>query len=355
MNIHIFNPEHDIALAANLANFTAPHAGRQLRADLDYLPALWAQSGDVVLTDHPDHAAKYWKRLAARLHATHDVSFAAARDASAFQQADILPWGWDKALRAQLQRNGIYKSQLPDDVQLEHIRQLSHRRTAAHLLPSLRLKGTVGEAVECDTQEAVEALYRQYGAIVLKAPWSSSGRGVRYCTACQPDEPLEIRHERWLHNVMDSQGSVMVEPLYDKVRDFGMEFSVANGVIRYEGLSLFQTRHGAYIGNVIATERVKRQALSRYFSLDVLDNVCQHIINRLNLSGYEGPFGIDMMAVKGGLLHPCVEINLRRTMGHVALALGRWINPDGNDDVQRIMRIDYDGSHYRLHIRNHAH
>ena len=25
-NLHIFNPEHDIALASNLANFTAPHA-----------------------------------------------------------------------------------------------------------------------------------------------------------------------------------------------------------------------------------------------------------------------------------------------------------------------------------------
>ena len=32
--LQIFNPEHDIALAANLSNFTAPHAGRQLRHDL---------------------------------------------------------------------------------------------------------------------------------------------------------------------------------------------------------------------------------------------------------------------------------------------------------------------------------
>ena len=67
MTLHIFNPEHDIALAANLANFTAPHAGRQLRADLDFLPALWAQEGDQVLVENPDHAAKQWKRLVSRL------------------------------------------------------------------------------------------------------------------------------------------------------------------------------------------------------------------------------------------------------------------------------------------------
>jgi hypothetical protein len=43
-------------------------------------------------------------------------------------------------------------------------------------------------------------------------------------------------------------------------------------------------------------------------------------------------------------LHPCVEINLRRTMGHVALAL----TPD-NDDTVRVMRIKLSG-HYRLSI-----
>ena len=40
-------------------------------------------------------------------------------------------------------------------------------------------------------------------------------------------------------------------------------------------------------------------------------------------------------------LHPCVEINLRRTMGHVALALNALMNPDGDDELCRIMRIDY--------------
>ena len=49
--LHLFNPEHDIALAAGLSNFTAPYAGRKLRTDLAYLPALWAAEGDVVLVD----------------------------------------------------------------------------------------------------------------------------------------------------------------------------------------------------------------------------------------------------------------------------------------------------------------
>ena len=67
MKLMVFNPEHDIALASTLANFTAPHAGRQLRADLGFLPALWADEGDKVLVDHVESAEKAFRRVAHRL------------------------------------------------------------------------------------------------------------------------------------------------------------------------------------------------------------------------------------------------------------------------------------------------
>ena len=62
MKLHIFNPEHDIALAANLSNFTAPHAGRRLRHDLGYLPAIWAEEGYVLVEDIDD-AQRGYSRL----------------------------------------------------------------------------------------------------------------------------------------------------------------------------------------------------------------------------------------------------------------------------------------------------
>ena len=58
---------------------------------------------------------------------------------------------------------------------------------------------------------------------------------------------------------------------------------------------------------------------------------------------YCGPFGIDMMLLPERILHPCVELNLRRTMGHVALA----ITPE-KSAPQRLMRIDYTN---RYHLR----
>ena len=145
--------------------------------------------------------------------------------------------------------------------------------------------------------------------------------------------------DNWIRNVIKQQGSVMVEPYYNKVKDFGMEFErLANGLVCYQGLSLFHTKNGAYIG---------------YLPLELLDNIKQRIIDNVQLDDYQGPFGIDMMIVNSQLstvnsqllLHPCVELNLRRTMGHVALSL-----TPTDDDIRKVMHIELT-DHYKLHIR----
>ena len=91
--------------------------------------------------------------------------------------------------------------------------------------------------------------------------------------------------------------------------------------------------------------------MGRYLPTTLLDAVQQRICERLGeryKGKYRGPFGIDMMIVAseagGFLLHPCVEINLRRTMGHVALELARQCASE------RVMRIEYFDNRYMLHI-----
>lgn len=100
MRLHIFNPEHDIALAANLKRFTAPHAGRQMRADLGFLPALWADEGDFVLVD--DVAAALESVRHVRKYA-HDVAFVSLADLKGLtpfvDNLIIDPWGGTSLLR----------------------------------------------------------------------------------------------------------------------------------------------------------------------------------------------------------------------------------------------------------------
>ena len=227
--LHIFNPEHDIALASNLSNFTAPHAGRQLRADLGFLPALWADEGDVVLVENVEYAVKTWERLRKRLVPWGGTLCSIERNAIFHGVEHFVPWGgtnsisvwgWDKAVRRELERAGAPLSLLPSDSQLERIRTLSHRQTAAQLLSLLRINGTVGEAVLCESLEAVERQLGLHSRLVLKAPWSSSGRGIRFI-----DGELNDYHRGWLRNMLSKQGGVMAEPYYEKVKDFGICYS----------------------------------------------------------------------------------------------------------------------------------
>lgn len=372
MTLHIFNPEHDIALASDLSNFTAPHAGRQLCHDLGYLPALWADEGDAVLVDSVDLAERSLRKVVTagrRLKLIdRQVGVRLVSSSGALSLSGVKPWGWNKALCARLKRGGVDAALLPTDEQLGFIRQLSHRRIAAQLLTRLRREGTLGESFECTRAEEVEALLGRYGRLVLKAPWSSSGRGLRFLD--KERTPLQMQ-AGWLRNLLERQGSVMVEPYYNKVKDFGMEFTaLADGTIRYDGLSLFHTTNGAYTGNILATEAAKRQMLSRYIPTDLLDavrvDVCR-LLAPVFQDCYAGPFGIDMMVLSRGelmdtgiehcgnsndqrvfCLHPCVEINLRCTMGHVALALAPH-----DDDIMAVMRIEYNGSTYQLKLTSY--
>ena len=344
--LYVFNPEHDLALAANLSNFTAPHAGRQLRHDLGYLPALWAGDEDLILVDDVETAVRAYGRLRAKVGGT-PKKFINASQLANEDITDVEPWGWDLALRAFLKRKGV--DVVPEEEQIEVIRDLSHRKHAVDLLRELQLPGCIGTSCCADTIFEIRDEMRLHGKVVVKAPWSSSGRGVRFLTAAFDDY-----QERWIKNIVKNQGCVVVEPYYNKVKDFGMEFeSDGEGCVKYLGLSLFHTKNGAYTGNLIAKEEEKQELLSRYISADLLqrvqEKICQHLGEAFK-GKYQGPFGIDMMVVStadkdGFLLHPCVEINLRRTMGHVALAI-----PPFADGFTRVMHIELTDK-YRMSIR----
>lgn len=359
MVLHVFNPEHDLALASGLSNFTAPHAGRRLRADLGYLPALWAGEDDCVLVEHVDQARRAYGRLRARVGGA-PCHFVDKSQLSRLAIDRVEPWGWDLALRAALIRYGVRPEACPSESEVAAVRECSHRRYAAKVLslliphPTFHIPHStiLYTPVEATAVETVEACLLKHPRLVVKAPWSSSGRGVRFI-----DGELSDYHRGWLRNIIVQQGSVMVEPMYPKVKDFGMEFeALLDGRVRYLGLSLFDTHNGAYTGNVIASEEDKIEMISRYVSVDLLNSIRGQVTDDLCdviARQYTGPFGIDMMILsrpdgQGFSIHPCVEINLRRTMGHVAIDMAN-ASPVCPPRVMQITLSDK----YRIHIRKH--
>lgn len=342
MKLHIFNPEHDMALASNCFNFVAPHAGREMRADLGFLPALWADKGDFVLVDDIAMALNRVRHL--RRYAA-DVVFVTSADLSNLSGVSGLsPWGWDRTLCSRLQRSGLPASLFPSDNFLDRVRDMSHRNWAkVHLLDRLVEANNeyIGSSMLITSMEQIDAIREKS---VIKAPWSSSGRGLRYV------DGLTAHQRGWAKNVIARQGAVMLEPFYRKLKDFAVEFMAYEDRVEFVGLSVFQSVNGAYAGNVIATEEEKQEIIGKYIPFDrvcqAVDDIC-HIMNDEMVGKYVGPFGVDMMIVdeNGIKLHPCVELNLRRTMGHVALSIDSHIP----NNARKLMSISYDtGYHFRV-------
>ena len=59
-----------------------------------------------------------------------------------------------------------------------------------------------------------------------------------------------------------------------------MEFYI-EGEVKYCGLSIFQSLHGAYTGSIIDTEERKRNFLSKYVDIELLDTIKLTLINLL--------------------------------------------------------------------------
>ena len=301
--LYIFNPENDMALADGHAGYTPPAQIQQMRRELWWLPGWWASDDDIVWNGED------------RLNLSDDTR--------------ILPWGWSPALRHQLKQAGVQESLLPTEERIEHIRQLSHRQTAITLLQELReqlpLEGHIaGESMLCHNMNEVEETVAQYGDAMLKSPWSSSGRGVKSISNSLL-EGKDSSHRggwegsAWVHHVLKTQGSIVVERLLHKLTDFALEFWLdGKGGVEYRGLSLFYTNErGAYLGNWVAPEGQKLQWLTGYIPLQYLQEIRRWWEERLKRFDYSGPVGIDMMLAQEGIC-PCIEVNWRWTMGLVS-------------------------------------
>ena len=352
MKICVFNPDHDIVLGSTVQRFTPPHAARCLRRDLQFLPALWAEDGDKVLVEDAEEA-KQQSRIYARYMA--DVEFIERDQLKHFppKQVDVDAWGWDRAVADVFGELSPWNAE-----QTEAIRKASSRVFfTEEILSGLADidSSVLGVSYVISSLEELAPLLASVNSeanykYVVKAPWSSSGRGVRYVDIHTADyEQTNITG--WIRNVIKAQGAVTVEPFYRKVKDFGLEFTIdKEGVVEYKGLSLFETVNGQYVGNILDSEDNKLEMLSRYVSVELLGKIIsrlQSVVSSKLKGVYHGPFGVDMMVVSNeagyGFRVAFAELNLRRTMGHVALSLSKGIRE------QRVMRIEMN-ERYRLHV-----
>lgn len=387
--MYIFNPEHDLCLANGDIHFVPPESALAFGRDCSRLTHFMYGL---------DNLADYDEPLPENMREDFGSGWAqnANRDWSATKK--ILPWGWNSVLRDRLIKEGCPCSLLPSDEVLTAIRELSDRRVAIEALKYLNLQSTllnspndsvattactnlqVSPMTSCSPEsitiftgynyrsaagslDEVRQFLKNERHVVLKAPLSGSGKGIRFVA-----EKLSHSDEGWCRNLIRKHGCVVVEKRFKPVLEFAMLFRCSCAKVEFVGYSLFYTHNGMYSGNVLASDSWIENIIVKYVpkeSLDIAKNLLLNFIQEIIAEKYEGFVGVDQFAYlpygdeksASGFeyaeseriygYNPVVEINLRMTMGLLAHNIYRLreklhIDTTEADALEKIT----DGSHY---------
>ena len=320
VDVYLFNPEHDLALAHGAHNYTAPPFARQLRHDLRLLPAWVAPAGSFIAIpdDAPIEEDRRWL-----LDHHLDITPVPISGIADLGPCRIHPWGWDATMLHQLLACGVSSDFLPTEADLDWIRRLSHRRVTIAVHEALDMPAVPRPAELASLQDIVAFMNGNPGCY-LKMPWSGSGKGIY--RVIDPQGDRHVLH--WIEGALRRQGSLLCEVGMDKVQDFAVECECRDGKTLLTGYSVFDSDfHSQFAtGRVETREELHQFLLNLYPALDHVVERVLLVLDSMVATHYNGPLGVDMMLYRaddGNLaLNPCVEVNLRMTMGMVTAAMG---------------------------------
>lgn len=332
--IYIFNPENDLALAYGKENYTAPPLATQLRYDLQMLPLWYAEPESKIYANDVDN-----QEWLSKMCKQYEISVSVISDNNIFRGKEhFSPWGWSLDMRKRLLDKKVNESRLPSIQDISKVRKLSHRSSSIYINKAL-CSGL--EATQCTDFESVKNYAGAYPLCYIKAPWSSSGKGVFHVL-----DKEAIDFERWTRGILKRQGSVMCECELDNRLDFAMEFYSDGSKVKFVGYSVFENdRHCSFDKGVVAStprlEHIINESVGNDTSLPMLRKQIIPVLETLIDGGYVGYFGVDMMvhSQDGTMkINPCVELNLRMTMGCVtAIFAERYMDAQ----AQGIFRVEY--------------
>ncbi len=326
-DIYIFNPENDLALAYGLEGYTAPPRARMLHRDLQLLPIWYCNDNAAILINN--HIDAHWLE---QTNATFGLSASTIfPNKLQCESHKYKPWGWNLNLRRRLINECVPENDLPPASYIQKLRELSHRRTTIAIHHSLAKKTGIRlspEPIEVGSVEEIKIFEHTHSQCFIKAPWSGSGRGIYRVL----DADARC-FETWAQGIINRQGSIMCEQALDKILDFAMEFECDNGKAAFKGYSIFFNDSHCSFDRCIAApdEYLKKRIISHLGNsvlIDIVRDALTETLTELIAPHYEGLLGVDMMLYNdnGNIkINPCVELNLRMTMGIVASAIGNKI------------------------------
>ena len=320
-DIYIFNPDNDMALAKGGANYIAPAFAAQLTRDLEPLMA-WVVPRDALLAVHDVAALRPWLDM---LRERHGLVVETTSLDELPREGNFHPWGWSATLRRRLIKRGVDAKYLPNEEVIAHWRTLSHRRTSILFHECMRREMSerfVPAPVELRTIDEVVAFASTHPGCYVKLPWSASGRGVWHVHDAHGCDFLS-----WLRGGVSRYGSVLCEEGVERTLDFAIEFQCYSQQTQVIGVSLFSCdAHNQFSHAVVANDTTLQRLITAHYSrFKELQAALTSTVNTVIAPYYEGPLGVDLLLGRHNgeeVINPCVEVNLRMTMGMVTSQLG---------------------------------
>ncbi len=331
--IRCFNPGHEISVLLGAENYTPSSNVQKMVRDLSCLPVWYSLPSDLVLVDEivsPDFLSLLPNELGPFARLVTENTLKTSDTSSLMLEAD--PWGISPHslhLFETLKLRCNLSVSIP--AWKDEYLRLTGRQSAVECLEMVRRQlpdmHIPSSPILCRSIEEVEkSLLQQDSPFVVKTPYSSSGRGLLWL----PGGSLTDKDRRWIEGAIKKQGMVTIERALDKVQDIAAEFySDGQGNVRYEGLSVFgTTQRGAYEGNVLGSQDYLMGVFRSWGGERAYQQMLQALTNALTImygNVYRGHLGVDMLVYRnengGYAIHPCLEINMRYTMGMLSVHL----------------------------------
>lgn len=320
-----FNPSCEMAVRQGRDSYTPPRGIAAMEDDLAALMTFVSADGDCIVGPEPDHELiEFWEpHVGRREYISWNEASQRAR-----QGETIAPWGMSKAV--------LCKFGLTERARRWAWRDMLSRRTSvmtewgiARATATSPTAKPIIAATEAEFRAAMADTSRTSNGVAIKSLWSAAGRGVRFFGG-QEDADAAMTYGM---NCIRSDGGAVVETRLRRLAEFSYLFTAKGGEVKYEGINRYHSTDGGAMGWELAGPQpyiYDTSALDGDIAQSAT-NLASILRNVLTGTGYEGPIGVDAMVYSGkdGAAHlrPCMEVNVRHCMGHVAQGVLRAMDP----------------------------
>lgn len=343
--VFYFNPTCELAVANGSFSYMPPLLLQEMERDLAVLPFVFGTSTDFVWTENPPTDEFSRKMQDSGFEMPVFAGLAQLESLSKGTYAGLCPWGWSPAAHFKLKNlksncSEEFKQSPVFEWKEEH-QLLFERSTSLDVLSELVSQNRFPWLIESSMTgkrvtgfSEIELLLEQHQAVVLKAPLSSSGRGIQIIRR----KNLNNSNKQWISGILKQQKYLIAEPFLEKLSDLSFQFQVKGpSDLRYLGYSLFETNaNGQYRGTLIHPDLKHIPMFGSGAELEEMiqaaaETIRKALVNTVYSTFYRGFLGVDalLFSQQGKLMiQPCIEINCRMNMGILTMLLESKIHPD---------------------------